>query len=716
MSEDCATTLPAANCTLDENTTADLTIDNGVTLSVGSSVTIGHTINGDDALGDGAVETFGAGTSVNQTADIGGITPIDSLTIADDNTWTSSATINTNNDGSDIDLGVADGGETLNLNSGASYSGEIDGHNNDTVNFGSDGNGGEFATGGQIETVSIIVTSGSLDIRNTVGGGIALGGVNVTDGSTLTIGANTTTDGALNNDGTIRIESGNTLSANAYTADADAGAFIIEVARGTGTTETGQLSVATGGPLDLSSDNIVIAIADSSEVLIDQTIANAIIGNTAASIGPNSFQDNSFLYDFAFQANGNNFDLVVTVNPIGALSATSNNNNVAQTILTNLGTLDSGEVNTVHARLGNAQDKAAFNETLESLQPTVDRGYIKASEQARQVLNRRIDNRIDMLHGGRALEKPSSSLVSGSRDYVSGKSSKRTPQADEYTSSQGGVWAKPYIHSASQSGRDGIAGYELSAQGVTIGADTGMRRDGVIIGVAAIAGTANIDSQNANVARTDTESYGLSVYGGNRFPKNTVLSGSATYIHNTNEMARRSVGGISGNTLSSNYTNQHIALRSRLSRPYRTHKNIMVIPSASLGYDYLDTETYTESGNSDLALTVRTEDIHKVNVGVGARVIGDAKAVGRSRVQPSAYLNFDYNVLNDGVKADSNLRVAPEQRFSTKSADPQKATLSIGGELAAEITEDWRVTAGYDFEYQHKYGAHTGYVNAVHDF
>jgi hypothetical protein len=111
--EDCSGLLPGANCTLDENTITALTIDNGIVLTVGASVTIGHTVDGSIANGDGSIITSGAGNIVIQNADIGSLFAIDMLSINDDNTWTTSSGIRTNNDGSDIDLGAADGGELI---------------------------------------------------------------------------------------------------------------------------------------------------------------------------------------------------------------------------------------------------------------------------------------------------------------------------------------------------------------------------------------------------------------------------------------------------------------------------------------------------------------------------------------------------------------------------------------------------------------------------
>ena len=58
MAEDCTDELPAATCTIDEDTTAPLTIADGEQLIINGSITIDHTIDGDTADEDGIGEVI----------------------------------------------------------------------------------------------------------------------------------------------------------------------------------------------------------------------------------------------------------------------------------------------------------------------------------------------------------------------------------------------------------------------------------------------------------------------------------------------------------------------------------------------------------------------------------------------------------------------------------------------------------------------------------
>jgi hypothetical protein len=152
VAEDCTGVLPGGNCTLDEDTTAALTIDNGVVLTIDADVVLGHTIDG-SGDNQGTIATSGNGVAITQSRAIGNNATVDSLSIEDGDSWTTTADIRTNGDGgdandgtvaADIDLDVVTGGETLTVNNGATITGTIEGNAGDTVNVGADMAGGSF--------------------------------------------------------------------------------------------------------------------------------------------------------------------------------------------------------------------------------------------------------------------------------------------------------------------------------------------------------------------------------------------------------------------------------------------------------------------------------------------------------------------------------------------------------------------------------------------
>jgi len=714
LAEDCTGPLPGADCTLDEDTTAPLTIDGGIVLSIGSSVVINHEIDGDDNIGDGTIETFGGPNTITQNADIGRNTPINQLTIGDDNVWNTSAAINTDNNGSDIDLGAADGGETLNFLRGGSFSGEIDGNFGDTVTFGIDGNGGNFITGGQIESVIVIVGSGELTVNNSVGGGTSLGSLTVADGATLNMGANVTVGGPVDLDGTVRIGAGNALTGDTYISDADAATIVLELERETGTTTSGVLNIIAGGPLDLSNDSLEIALGPQSEVLIKETIASAIIGNTAASIGPNRFVDDSYLYNFNLVANGNDFDLVISVNSIEETTTSENNRQVANTILSNLANTDVTEFNRLQAALGNDSNREAFNERLESLLPTVDSGKVNASLVARDQLQSLTNQRSEQLLG--SPQKPRKKrLLSGSKNLDSGRTRRANRNATPPEKEKGVLWAQGYAQSATQDRKDGLDGFDQRSGGVVFGADTGQMNRDMLLGMAVLAGTSTIDSNNSNATETVVDSYGLSFYGGKKISSKTLISGSVSYVHNTNEATRFNVGGFAGNNAQHENVTEHISIQSKLAHRYKTVKNLTITPSATLGYDYLYMDRYNENGAEQLSLSVNPDDINMLTAGAGVDLDWRYRTAKGMNINPKIYAHYKHALLNNKVQT-SAVFLDGGNEFVTKGFDAQRSNLNLGGKISAEITEKWLVNAGYNFAYKDKYASHTGNVNAVYSF
>lgn len=369
--EDCTGTLPGANCTIDEDTTAPLTIDNGIVLTTGANISINHTIDGSTAAGDGTVQTNSGGVTVIQNEAIGSNTTIDNLVIGDGDTWTTFAPILTNNDGADIDLGAGDGGETLNFNNGSSFTGVIDGNNGDNVNFGADGLGGTIEANGAIQSVTVNVISGTTNINQPVGNVTPIGGLNIADGATLNTSRSITSSGALDLDGTLSLDSNDAITADTYVTDADGGSFQMGISRNSGTTAIGSVNIQNGGPVDFSNDTVSFNIEAGSETLVNETLTATFIGNGGATTAP-VIIDNNFLYDFSFTPSGSNLDLNVSRLSFEQATDSSNNLNSADMILTQMDGQADPNIQAIQNNLLNASSGEQFNALLESTQPPTD--------------------------------------------------------------------------------------------------------------------------------------------------------------------------------------------------------------------------------------------------------------------------------------------------------------------------------------------------------
>ncbi|PCJ01336.1 MAG: hypothetical protein COB14_03840 [Alphaproteobacteria bacterium] len=711
--EDCTGVLPGANCTLDENTTAVLTINNGFTLFTSGSINLDHEIDGGAVLGDGSIATSGGGDTIIQNADIGSTLGIEQLSITDDDVWTTSAAINTDNDGSDIDLGAGDGGEVLNFLSGSSFLGEIDGHNGDIVNFGADGAGGNFSTVTQIEGVSVVLTSGSLTIGSSAGSGVPLGALSVNAGADLTINSNVTTSGALDIDGDVYIRAGRVLSADTYVADADSAAYTLGVKRTAGSTSSAQITISSGGPVDFSNDSLTIDIGSLSQALVNETISSVIIGNGGATVIPN-FSDNSYMYDFVLQQNGDNVDLIVTVNTIDELASSSSNRAVVRFLFDDLAGSEVAAINQIQSILGNISTREAFNEALESVLPDLDGGFSAASHTMMDqiqgaIYDRTVSSRYFDANRAAVMNNNQLVFVSGKKDMMTGEVHKAN--YNEIGSLKGALWAKALIQTGAQSA-DNVDGFDLNAEGLIVGLDIPDIDGDFMFGGALLMARSQVSSDNATASKNDIDSIGASLYGSAELPNRMIFNGALSYIRNDNNVTRFNVGTVNGSNATGDFKSEHLAMNAGLSQYRQLDNNVYFQPHAFISYDYISADEYTEKGSSDLALRVRYGSLNTLTSGVGA-ILGNIIRYDDVVINPSAHLSYEYSLLKDGIHTNVGLA---DKEFDVDGHDPSKHMVNAGVNVKVQELAALRLDAGYNVGYDGDQNSHSFSMNVLYDF
>ncbi len=554
--EDCTGTLPGVDCTLDENTTAALTIDNAVTLTIGGSVELNHTIDG-SVDNVGTVATNSGGIAVDQNEVIGGIAPIDSLSIGNNDVWNAYANILTNGDGGDandgavqgdLDLGTADAGEILNLYGGINIRAQIEGHTGDSLNVGSDLNGGDFSITGTVNSVALSVDSSNMTMQSSAGAVTPLSSVTIGSDGRLILQGGLNGAGTLDLDGGLDISAGSTLTVGTYTASANSGEVTLGLDRDSGTTTFGRLAFTGGGPVDLSASSFGVDFELGSEVLGTETLAGVIQGNGGATTLP-TFVDTSYLYDFQFVQNGNDVDLEIVRNSVTGYASTSNNAKVASLILIDLNEMDeeSEDIRIVQNNLAKASTSTEYNEILESLQPTQDLGPAMASEF---VTDKTVDLAVRRL------------LYLRNGDHITGISSGNGYEDDGgFYSIDGRVWGQVFGALGTQSARNGIDGYDLNTSGISFGYDTGGLHEKGVMGVSGTYAYTQVDSENANQTESEIDSYQVSLYGTYNTDNELFVNGAVIWGINNVQRVRKNVGGTTS-VAEVEYDSQQITLYS----------------------------------------------------------------------------------------------------------------------------------------------------------
>lgn len=702
--EDCTGSMPGVDCTLDEDTTAPLTINNTTTLTIGADVTIGHTIDGDDE-DEGTIETDGGGRTIIQNAHIGRIEAIDSLTIGDGDQWTTTADIITNDDGTDdlnaaagdIDLGIANGGEILNVNNGATLVGQIAGHANDVINFGADLAGGDANAEGVMNDVTLNLLSGTLTLNASVGASSELNSVSVANDTTLYLNGGVNNVGSFDLDGTAVLGSNATLSITNYTADANNGRYVMGISREVGSTETAVLSFTAGGPVDLSGAEIALNLEAGSELLVTEVIEDFIIGNGAPSTLP-AIEDTSFLFDYELVASVNNHDLHITRADLESTYDNENNARFGRMFFEEF-TEPSGKASTFLNNLSTISTRDEYNELLESVQPPVDNSLPLA---AQYVTNETVNLAAQRLAYLRNSYSGPTGISTGT-EYGS-----KGDRGDL----GGRAWIQTFASTGTQDIREGIDGYDLTTTGIAAGLDTGDTEEDLVLGVGFTYAYTDTHSNNASRTQQNIRTYQLTLYGSHELDNGYYVNAGIGYGNNDVSSERENVGG-TGVSSFAQYDAEQYFTYIDVGKDIQYTEKTSFTPSLTAQYQLTETENYIETGADELSLLVNPQPIHSFEIG--------PKFTGRTQfmtdndwfIIPEVSLGYTYDFASNPNRTVAQMSGSTE--FEVKGFTPQRHKVTMGTGVSW-VKDDVEFKLNYDYLTQSDLTIHSGYLRGAYKF
>jgi len=691
-----------ANCNFINDTTGNISlgdISNGVTMTITNDVIIGHTINDDNNNADGIIATNGTGRTVSQTAAIGGINNISTLTLGAGDIWNSSAAMNI----STVDLNAG----SLNINNNAYISGNIiDDGGVGILNYGADTNGGLFNINGSVDTVRITVTSGELNTNgNNLGTGAALNNININSGARFNINDNVTSLATLTNAGTIYIKSSETLTVNDQT-DA-AGTFIFNV---DSSTDYGDIIIPGGNDVDITSATIQVDvgignISNSNELLIGDGGAqvNAGAGQATQTVSDDSYRWNFQVADGSqaeiTTGGADNTQLYLIVNEANTISDSSltlNNEKAGNTINSISNTLN-GQLQNIVGNMNGAKTQQKFNDVIEAVQPTADGSHITS---AINVANRTMDMATIRLAYLRATNNGQTGISAG----------------DEASVAAGWrAWGETFAQTAEQGDRGGISGYKSSTQGFAVGIDTENYIDNVILGASFSYGFTNASSNNTNETRTKVQSSQFTLYG-DYTPNNRVyFNGMASMSWHDIAMKRHNVGGISGLTAMADADGSQYAFQLEAGRNYIFPTGITISPNLIGKYIYYISDDYVEKGAGGANLIVESNNLSIMELGVGVNAKWLFEQNGYGFLEPEIRTRLSYDLIGDMYKSTSKFYGGGDF-FETTGSEPAQMTFNLGTGLRYYKSDYLEMIANYDYNHKEDYKAHSGSIRTIFKF
>ena len=235
-----------------------------------------------------------------------------------------------------------------------------------------------------------------------------------------------------------------------------------------------------GGAIDLGNDTVTFVVEASSQPLAAETVASVIGGNTGAGTTAGTVNDTSYLYDFALVANGNDFDVTISVaNTIedtvaAGFAATGN------TLLTSLSASTNAQINLLQSTLQSQSTASGVEDIVEAVASDVTGGAVQAGVT--------VAGQTSSITGTRLAALRNDSVVTG---MTAGDLSDGVK-----------VWGQAYVQTAEQDERDGVSGYDSDSYGFVAGIDTEALADDLTVGVAFSYGNTEVESKGISNGET----------------------------------------------------------------------------------------------------------------------------------------------------------------------------------------------------------------------
>ncbi|MFH1158093.1 MAG: autotransporter domain-containing protein [Pseudomonadota bacterium] len=493
---------------------------------------------------------------------------------------------------------------------------------------------------------------------------------------TTSIAGNTVTVG-----GTFALGTGQQLNVTILTSTTN-GAIVA----------TGNATVNAGALLSLTVDpgSDYIATGDS------WTIIDGGGGAGVAELTADIITGSALL---TFTQDADTEDLIVTAVRLALDDATfttnTANDDSVGAALDVIALTGGAELDTFQADVAGAETEQALSDLLESVTATVDGGaQFGALDVGRQTQDIN-DTRMAALRSG-----------DGSTGVAAGASANGVS-----------MWFQGYGQFAAQDTRQGIKGYDSDTLGAAVGVDTTTLADGGVLGFALSYGRTNIDGKNVNTTSTELDNYGITFYSGVDLGQQMFLNGQVGYAFNQIESDRHNVGGVPGLTANGDYHGNQFSMKAALGHDCSTGYGLVMTPTVSAAYTYLDTESYTETGAGALNLDVDSENMNVLALGVGMNASWNLKSSDGTTMKPSLRVGYAYNALDDNVQTTSSFTGDPgATAFAANGADLSRSTFNAGAGVTWMTASNWDVSASYDYTYKADYAAHNGVLRATSRF
>lgn len=542
-------------------------------------------------------------------------------------------------------------------------------------------------------TTTLTAVSGYGAATNVNAGRLELAeGASIANSSLTAVGSGATLSGAgavgnvtVAGGGTIAPTAGKTLTVKDLTLQSGSTYLVGIDAQG----QNGKI-VATGAT-DLQAGAIVAPVVNNAFTVADGARYVLIDGTGIVSVGDIATRNGSALVswsvlrgdDASLGQDGSDIYLVASKKELGSL-VTGSSAKGAAAALESLSTSSDAGTQHLIAAISNLPTRAEVDRAVNQLTPSTALAAASSS-------------------GSMAATTANINLISARADEM------RVAQAGGATGvstgdvSRGhGLWMQGLGYGGSQDRRKGQDGYDASAGGLAIGADTQVT-ERVRAGAALSYTRTDVDAKdNASGSGLDIDSYQGSLYAS--------YDGSPWYVDATLVYGRhqydsmRAIGFLGSRAKGSYDGNQYTAELAG-GYPLEFGKTVLT-PNASLGYSLLKQDGYTETGAPGANLSVDELTSTSLRSGLGVKLAHTFTNNG-NLIIPEGRLTW-FHEFHDGTLNQTARFSAGGSSFTTTGAKPARDSAVLGVGLTIATNDQVSLSANYDAELKDGYVGHNG--------
>ncbi len=262
------------------------------------------------------------------------------------------------------------------------------------------------------------------------------------------------------------------------------------------------------------------------------------------------------------------------------------------------------------------------------------------------------------------------------------------------------TWIKGFASHAGQKMRDNVEGYASGLKGVTIGWDGTVDRS-KLVGLSLSYVNEDVNGDGAAQSKTQSEVYQGTAYG-TLMMKNVYINGSLGYAHGTNNTQRTTLGGAATGTFDSDVLSGTIGAGLPLDMG-----TYALIPQTNLAYSHIHANSYTESGDSKLAIGASSMETAHWTAGV----VASTKSRGATYTwTPGVRLMADWDITQKAAENSASW-VSNGATFQTMGPKPTAFGGIVGLSLGYASRDGiYDLAMDYDANVRPDFISHTGEI------